>query len=142
MKTLREIMRPSFRFVVQPTATVAEAVRLMKEHNVGIVAVLDRDALIGVFSERDVARRVVDARRPPERTSVAEVMTTTLVTADAEDDYRSAMRKMDEANIRHLPVMDGGRLVSMLSIRDLMRVEIVAQGEELRQLQDYLYSGR
>ena len=142
MKTLREVMRPNFLFVVLPTATVAEAVRLMTEHNVGIVAVLDRDALIGVLSERDVARRVVDARRPPERTSVAEVMTTTLVTADAEDDYRSAMRKMDEANIRHLPVMDGGRLVSMLSIRDLMRVEIVAQGEELRQLQDYLYSGR
>ena len=142
MKKLREIMRPDFRFVVQPTVTVAAAVRLMTENNVGIVAVLDRDTLIGVFSERDLARRVVDQRRHPETTRVADVMTTTLITADADDDYRSAMRKMDQANIRHLPVMEGGRFASMLSIRDLMRVEILAQGEELRHLQDYLYQGR
>ena len=142
MKKLREVMRPDFMFVIQPNATVADAVRLMAEHNIGIVAVLDRDALIGVFSERDLVRRVIDKRRDPEHTRVADAMTTALITADADDDYRTAMRKMDQANIRHLPVMDHGRFVSMLSIRDLMRVEIQAQGEELQHLNAYLYQGR
>jgi len=66
-------------------------------------------------------------------------MTTELVVADAEEDYASAMRKMDQANIRHLPVVSEGRLLSMLSIRDLMRVHIDDQGEEIRYLHEYLY---
>jgi len=70
------------------------------------------------------------------------VMTTTLVTAEADEDYQSAMLKMDQANIRHLPVIEHGRLLSMLSIRDLMRVEIMAQGQELQHLHSYLYQGR
>ena len=141
MKTLREIMRPNFLFSVRKTATVSDAARLMATSNVGIVAVLDRDALVGVFSERDVVRRVVDRGLDPARTAVAEVMTSDLVVADADDDYQSAMRKMDQANIRHLPVVSGGRLLSMLSIRDLMRVDLEDKGEEIRYLQEYLYQG-
>lgn len=139
MKKLREIMRPDFLFVVQGTATVADAVRTMAANNVGIVAVLDGDRLVGVFSERDVVQRVLAQGRTPERTPVAEVMTTDLVIADADEDYQSAMRKMDQANIRHLPVVSGDRLLSMLSIRDLMRVEIEHKGKEIQYLQEYLY---
>lgn len=139
MKTLREIMRPNFLFVVPRMATVSDAARMMAANNVGIVAVVDRDALVGVFSERDVVRRVVDRGLDPGRTAVAEVMTREVIVADADEDYQTAMRKMDQANIRHLPVMGEGRLLSMLSIRDLMRVELQAQGEELRYLQEYLY---
>ena len=139
MKTLREIMRPSFLFIVQRTDSVAEAVRAMTEHNVGIVVVLDGDTLTGVFSERDVVRRVVAQGLDPARTPVGEVMTTELVVGDADEDYQSAMRKMDQANIRHLPVVSDGRLLSMLSIRDLMRVEMRDQGEELEYLRTYLF---
>jgi CBS domain-containing protein len=139
MKTLREIMRPSFLFIVQKTATVAEAVRAMTEHNVGIVVVLDGDKLAGVFSERDVVRRVSYRGLDPARTAVGEVMTAELVVGDADEDYQSAMRKMDQANIRHLPVVSGGRLLSMLSIRDLMRVDMSDKGEELEYLRAYLY---
>lgn len=139
MKTLREIMRPNFLFVVQKQATVADAVRMMAENNVGIVAVLDGDTLVGLFSERDVVQRVVDRGLDPARAPVAEVMTTDLVVADADEDYQSAMRKMDQANIRHLPVVSGERLLSMLSIRDLMRVDLLHKGEEIRYLQEYLY---
>jgi CBS domain-containing protein len=139
MKTLREIMRPSFLFIVQRTDSVAEAVRAMTEHNVGIVVVLDGDTLSGVFSERDVVRRVVAQDLDPARTPVGEVMTTELVVGDADEDYQSAMRKMDQANIRHLPVVSDGRLLSMLSIRDLMRVEMRDQGEELEYLRTYLF---
>ena len=139
MKKLRDIMRHGFLFMVQRNATVAEAVRLMTAHNVGIVNVLDGDRLVGVFSERDVVRRVVDRGLDPARTSVGDVMTTELVVADADEDYQSAMRKMDQANIRHLPVVSEGRLLSMISIRDLMRVEIQDKGEEIRYLREYLY---
>ena len=139
MKKIRDIMRHGFLFTVQRDATVAEAVHLMAAHNVGIVSVLDGDRLIGVFSERDVVRRVVAHGLDPARTSVGQVMTTELVVAEVDEDYQSAMRKMDLANIRHLPVVSEGHLLSMISIRDLMRVEIQDQGEEIRYLQEYLY---
>ncbi|MBI4271887.1 MAG: CBS domain-containing protein [Candidatus Rokubacteria bacterium] len=139
MKTLRGIMREGFLFTVQRNTTVAAAVRTMAANNVGIVAVVDADRLCGVFSERDVVQRVVDRGLDPARTRVADVMTSSLVVADADEDYQSAMRKMDQANIRHLPVVSEGRLLSMLSIRDLMRVAIEERGAEIQYLKEYLY---
>jgi CBS domain-containing protein len=139
MKTLREIMRPGFIFGVQRDASVADAARTMTANNVGIVAVFAGDRLIGVFSERDVVRRVVDRGLDPAHTPVADVMTTDLVVAQADDDYQSAIRAMDQANIRHLPVVGGDHLLSMLSIRDLMRVDLEDKGQEIRTLHEYLY---
>jgi CBS domain-containing protein len=139
MKTLREIMRPGFVHSVQRDATVSAAVRVMAVSNVGIVAVLDGDRLAGVFSERDVVRRVVDRGLDPTTTTIAGVMTTELVVAGADDDYQSAMRAMDAANIRHLPVVASGQLLSMLSIRDLMRADLETKGREIRDLTEYLY---
>jgi CBS domain-containing protein len=138
-KKVREIMRQAFLFMVQRDATVAEAVRAMSTHNVAIVNVLNGDRLVGVFSERDVVRRVVDKGLDPHTTPVGDVMTTSLVVADADEDYQSAMRKMDGANVRHLPVISKGRLVSMISIRDLLRVDLEAKGEEIRFLHEYLF---
>ena len=139
MKKLSEIMRPGFLFTLQGNATVADATRLMTTNNVGIVAVLDGDRLIGVFSERDVVRRVVEAGRDPRRTPLTEVMTTELVVADADEDYQRAMSMMDRANIRHLPIVSQGRLLSMLSIRDLLRVNIQDKDAEIQFLKEYLY---
>lgn len=139
MKKLREIMRPGFLHTVQRSATAAEAARVMTASNVGIVIVLEGDRLAGVCSERDVVRRVVDRGLDPARTPVGDVMTTDLVVADADEDYQSAMRKMDQAHIRHLPVVSGDRILSMISIRDLMRVHIQDQEEEIRYLHQYLY---
>lgn len=139
MTTLREIMRPGFIFGVQGDTSVADAARTMTANNVGIVVVFAGERLAGVFSERDIVRRVVDRGLDPAATPVADVMTTDLVVAQADDDYRSAMRLMDEHNIRHLPVVSGDHLLSMLSIRDLMRVDLEAKGEEVRTLQEYLY---
>jgi len=139
MKKLRDIMRPDFLFTVQRDAMVTDAVRLMAERNVGIVIVLDGSRLVGVLSERDVVRRVVDAGRDPARTSVMEVMTVGVIVADPDDDYQSAIRQMDDANIRHLLVVRDGRMLSMVSIRDLIRVDIHDKSEELRYLREYLY---
>ena len=139
MKTLREVMREGFIFALQRTASVAEAAQMMETHNIGIVAVLEGERLVGVFSERDVVRRVLNHGRDPLRTAVGEAMTTNLVVASPDDDYQAAMRKMDHANIRHLPVVDGDRMVSMLSIRDLMRVDMARMTEEIRYLHEYIY---
>src|SRR5947208_2503426 len=114
MTRLRDIVRPGFLTTVQPHATVAEAVRLMTERNVGIVAVLQGDVLVGLCSERDVVRRVVGRGLDPAATAVRDVMTAEIVVADADDDHQAAMAAMDAANIRHLPVVSGGRLLGML----------------------------
>jgi len=139
MKTLRDIMRHGFLFTLQSSATVAAACKMMAENNVGIVAVVEGEQLCGVFSERDVVRRVVDRRLEPAHTRLEDVMTSELVVADADEDYQSAMRKMDQANIRHLPVVSGDRFLSMLSIRDVMRVAIEDRGAEIEYLKEYLY---
>ena len=140
MKTVRDIMRPGFLFTVERDAPVIQAVHVMATHNVGIVSVVDEaHRLIGVLSERDVVQRVVARGLSPARTSVAEVMTTEIIVAAADEDYESAIRKMDGAGIRHLPVVSEGRVLSMISIRDLIRVDRETTGEELRYLREYLY---
>ena len=141
MKKLRDVMRPGFLFVVQRRATVTEAVRVMTANNVGIVLVLEGDRLVGVFSERDVVRRVVGRGLEPDRTPVGDVMTPEIVVSDPDEDYQSAMRKMDQANIRHLLVVKGAQMLSMISIRDLIRVDMQDKGEEIRYLREYLYTG-
>lgn len=139
MKKLREIMRAGFLFVVQRGATVREAVQVMTANNVGIVLVLEGERLVGVFSERDVVRRVVDRGLDPGRTPVGDVMTAQIIAGDPDEDYQSAMRKMDQANIRHLLVVEGPQMLSMISIRDLIRVDMQDKGEEIRYLREYLY---
>ena len=140
MKKLRDIMREGFLFAVRKDATVAETARTMTERNVGIVVVLENDRLIGVFSERDAVRRVIDNGLDPAATLVGDVMTTDLVVAGDADDYQSAMRTLDRAHIRHLPVVRDGQVISMLSIRDLLRVDMQRMDEELRFLSEYLYT--
>jgi len=140
MKKLRDIMREGFLFAVRGNATITEAARTMAEQNVGIVAVLEDDRLVGVFSERDAVRRVIDRGLDPRTTTVRAVMTRDLIIADEGEDYQTAMRAMDQANIRHLPVVRDAQVVSMLSIRDLMRVDMQRLGDELRSLQEYLYT--
>jgi CBS domain-containing protein len=139
MKKLRDIMRSGFLFTVQKTATVSEAIHLMADHNVGIVIVLDRDRLAGVFSERDVVRRVLHRGLDSATLPVGEVMTSDVVTADAEMDYESAMSAMDEAGIRHLLVTSGSKMLSMISIRDLTRAVLRDREEEVQYLREYLY---
>ena len=139
MKKLREIMRAGFLFVVQRAETVREAVQIMSANNVGIVLVLEGERLVGVFSERDVVRRVVNRGLDPDVTPVGDVMTSQIVVGDPDEDYQSAMRKMDQANIRHLLVVKGPQMLSMISIRDLIRIDMDDKHQELRYLREYLY---
>jgi CBS domain-containing protein len=139
MKKLRDVMQPGFLFVVQRGEPVREAVRVMTDNNVGIVLVMEGERLVGVFSERDVVRRVVGRGLDPDRTPVGNVMTAEIIVGDPDDDHQSAIRKMDQANIRHLLVVKGTEMLSMISIRDLIRVDMQDKGDEIRYLREYLY---
>jgi CBS domain-containing protein len=132
-------MVPGFVHAVQRGATVADAVRMMTERNVGMVAVLDGDRLVGLVSERDVVRRVIAASEDPATTVVDDIMTTKIVFATPDEAFQDAVQLMDAANIRHLPVVENGALLSMISVRDLLRVELHARREEIRYLKEYMF---
>ncbi len=125
-------------WVFGPEQTVAEAVRAMAEHQVGVVPIMDQDRLIGIFSERVLLRRVVARGRSLDKTLLSEVMTPDPVTASPNDDRPSAMRKMRSVGCRHLPVVAEGALLDMLSMRDLLADEIEERTEEVRELRQYV----
>jgi CBS domain-containing protein len=139
MTKLRDIMVPDFVNTVQRGSMVADAVQTMTDRNVGIVAVLDGDRLVGLVSERDVVRRVVAVGRAPANTVVDDIMTTKIVFATPDEAFQDAVQLMDAANIRHLPVVEDGALLSMISVRDLLRVELHARREEIRYLKEYMF---
>ena len=140
MHTLRRVIHRRDLVAAPPTATVMEVASLMTDAHVGALCILDGDALVGIFSERDLMTRVLVAGRDARKTLVAEVMTRDVVTACIDDSRNDCISKMREERFRHLPVLDGDRVIAMLSMRDLMRDEIEEQREELVVLQAYLHS--
>ena len=106
-----------------PGDMVREVARKMADRNVGAIAVLDSGRLVGVFSERDLMARVVAPGLNPDDTPVSNVMTKELIVAEAGEGVDGALQKMHERKCRHLPVVRGGKLIGMLSIRDLLQVD-------------------
>lgn len=106
---------------VSPDATVLEAVSLMNERRVGSVVVLEGGKLVGIFTERDVLRRIVAEQRDPMQTRVRDVMTRDLVTVGSSTEVQQAMAVINEKKLRHLPVIDEGRLVGLISSGDINR---------------------
>jgi len=123
MKAIAEIIEGHPLIHANPSDNVREVARLMTDRNVGAIAVLDSGRLVGVFSERDIMARVVAAGLDPEATPVSNVMTKELIVADAGDGVGEALQKMYDRKCRHLPVVRSGKLIGMLSIRDLLQVD-------------------
>jgi CBS domain-containing protein len=124
--------------IVSPEQTVLDAVALMAARRVGAVPVVERGHLVGIFSERDVVRRVVASGRSAEKTRIAEVMTADPVTAEPGDERAIAMLKMEKVGCRHLPVVQHGAVVDMLSIRDLLFGELEERAEAVESLRRYI----
>jgi CBS domain-containing protein len=122
-----------------PAESALEVSRRMCEAGVGAIVILDGDALVGIFSERDLMKRVVVAERDPAATPVSAVMTREVVTADVDDRVDACEDKMRRAGCRHLPVLTEGRVVGMISMRDLLRDELEEERHEVRELRAYLY---
>jgi CBS domain-containing protein len=123
MKAIAEIIEGHPLIHANPSDNVREVARMMSDRNVGAIAVLESGRLVGLFSERDIMARVVAAGLDPDSTPVSQVMTKSLVVADAGDGVVDALQKMHEQKCRHLPVVRSGKLIGMLSIRDLLQVD-------------------
>ena len=120
------------------SATVAEAVREMNQKGVGALLVMDGSRPVGIFTERDVLVRIVDADKDPMAVHVGDVMTRNPHTISPEMRVDEAMALMTERRFRHLPVIQEGELVGMLSIGDLMRWMTLNQEDHIRQMTDYI----
>ena len=127
---------------VGPSDTVLQAANLMNQHNIGGVVVLDGDRLAGIFTERDVLRRVVAQRLDPAATTVAEVMTTPVVTCQPQVGLAECAGLMMERGVRHIPVYDGEGLTGIVSIRDLLAYRVSEQEATLQQMTNYVYDLR
>jgi len=124
--------------IVSPHQTVAEAVAIMAARKIGAVPVVQDGRLVGIFSERDVVRRVVCLNRAPDKTEIGEVMTPDPITASPSDQRALAVHKMDAVGCRHLPVLQHGALVDMLSIRDLLFGELEERSDDVESMRRYI----
>jgi signal-transduction protein with cAMP-binding, CBS, and nucleotidyltransferase domain len=138
MSLVKDIVHQRELFSVEENQTVAEVARRMSELHVGAILVLSGCELRGVFSERDLMKRVVLERRDPDRTPVCEVMSDEVFTIDEQASLEDAMESMHSNNCRHLPVTRDGIVVSFLSMRDLMHYELARKTEELHHMRAYI----
>lgn len=123
---------------VRPTATVASAVDLLNSNKIGSVLVMDGDRLVGIFTERDVLRRVVGGRMDPEKTTISQVMTRELVVMKPSSTVEDAMSVISERRVRHLPVVEGGKVLGVISQGDLNHWLIRNREVHIEQLVDYI----
>jgi CBS domain-containing protein len=120
-------------------ATVIQAALLMNEHKVGALVVTEGDGVAGMFTERDVLRRVVGEHRDPAATRVADVMTTEVLCCEPQTSIDEARGVMKNRRIRHLPVVDGSRLCGLISIGDLNAHQMTSQEHTIHLMHEYLY---
>ncbi|MEJ0086126.1 MAG: CBS domain-containing protein [Pseudomonadota bacterium] len=132
--------KPRGIFSVMPSDPVLTAIKKMAEHHVGALLVMSGDRLAGIISERDYARKVVLLGRSSEETRVEAIMTAKVVTVTPRQDAHDCMRLMTDMRIRHLPVMNGDRVVGVLSIGDLVRAVIEEQERTIADLETYIRS--
>ncbi len=127
---------------VQPHRTLAEAVRVLSEKRIGAVVVMGADgALVGILSERDYARKIVLRDRSSRDTPVASIMTAELVTVTPAATVEDCLQLVTDRRIRHLPVVEGGVVLGVISIGDMVKAVIEQQRQELGQLQQYIVGG-
>jgi len=138
MAIIRDLLRNRTIHYVQPTQTVFEAAGYMVNCNVGAVPVLDETELVGIFSERDIMRRVVTEGRDPLTTRIVDVMSTDLHTVAPGATSEEAMCMMQNHAVRHLPVCEGRTLVGFLSLRDLLRCHLDEKSGEADMMRAYI----
>jgi CBS domain-containing protein len=125
---------------VAPDVPVLEALRYMAGHNIGAVLVIEQDQLVGIFSERDYARKVVLQNRSSATTQVRDVMVSQLITVETTATLAECMQLMTDHNIRHLPVFEAQSLMGVISVRDVVRHLIEEQRHLIAQLEAYIHS--
>ena len=143
MQTVRQLLATKSPEIhaVAPQAAVIDAIRLMAEKGIGAVLVMDGPRLAGILSERDYARKIVLRDRSSRDTEVAAIMTGTVVTVAPTATVEDCLQLVTERRIRHLPVVEEGKVAGVISIGDLVKAVIEQQRQELGQLQQYIVGG-
>ena len=136
-RSLRRILasKPEALWTVAPADSVLTAQQMMADKDIGLVVVMEGSKLAGVLSERDCARRVLLARKSPESTPVADIMVRNVVTIDAEHTFADCLRLMHKHSIRHLPVVDKGKVIAVVSIRDLLSEAVAHNAKIIEKLE-------
>jgi CBS domain-containing protein len=127
-------------FSVEPEAAVLEAIRAMAAHHVGALLVMQGETLRGIISERDYARKVILLGRSSADTPVRDIMSSPVITVSPDTSVQTCMQLMTDKRVRHLPVVDAGRVVGMVSIGDLVKAVIAEQQQHIEQLEQYIHS--
>ena len=142
MTTVRQLLDRKDRavFSVGPEAPVLEAIRAMAEHHVGALLVMSGEVLAGIVSERDYARKVILRGRSSSDTPVRDIMTSPVLTVSPETSVEQCMQLVTDKRVRHLPVLEAGRVVGMVSIGDLVKAVIAEQQQQIQQLESYIHS--
>lgn len=142
MKTLKQLLgaNPRTPLSVGPDDSVFSALELMAKHDVGALLVMRDGQLVGIFSERDYARKVILLGKSSKEMAVKEIMTERVLYALPEQTVDQAMALMTDKHFRHLPVLDGKKVLGMVSIRDLLRETISEQQFLIQQLEQYITS--
>lgn len=136
MRSLRSIVAGRPPVIVTRTATVVDAARQMKQRNVGSVMVVDGTRLVGIFTERDALFRVLAAERDPASTRLDEVMTAQPQTMHPDEPFVRALRVMHEGKFRHLPVVEFGRPIGVVSVRDALDEDLTELRWDLEQREE------
>jgi CBS domain-containing protein len=144
MYTVRQILQTKGQQVwsVGPDETVYEALQKMAEKDIGALLVMDSGKLVGIFSERDYARKVILQGKTSRETLVREIMTRNVITIRPEQSCEECMALMTEKRFRHLPVLEGDQVVGLVSIGDVVKAIITKQGFVIEQLENYITGER
>jgi CBS domain-containing protein len=144
MMTIRHVLAEKGREVhgIDPDATVFNALKLMAEHNIGSLAVLENGAIVGLITERHYAREVVLKGRTSPATRVREIMSTKVIFARPDQTVEECMAIMTARAVRHLPVLEDGHLVGLVSIGDMVKSVIADQKFTIEQLEHYIHGHR
>lgn len=141
MPTVRDVLseKASHLHSIAPETSVLDAIHKMNHAGIGALVVMQNEQMVGMFTERDVLRRVVGEERNPAQTVVAEVMTSTVICVEPDTDLDEVSEIMKQRRIRHLPVCKAGKLLGMISIGDVNAVHASNQQAQLHYLNEYIY---
>jgi len=138
MKTIQHIVEGKRVHCVDKAETVQRACERMVEHRIGALVVLDGEQVVGIFTERDLLTRVVTVGLNVHETRVGEAMSSRLIVTSPTETYAACLEKMQRGGFRHLPIVSEGRLMDIVSLRDLLLLEIDEEREEIEFLHEYI----
>jgi len=140
MENIKSILAQRELYTVSKGTTIKNVVFYMAEKGVGLVPIMDSGKLIGVFSERDLVKRVIAKSKNLDETKVEDVMSTKLIIADVDEANESVLAKMKEANTRHILIIENEKLIGVLAMRDLLELDLSACKMTVEVLNNYIYS--